>query len=421
MIRESNCSRPLRSVSRRLSFTCLLLLSIVTAPACADPDQPLAAVESPAPPTSVVKLIFIHHSTGANWLADGHGNLGVALAYNNYFVSDTNYGWGPGGIGNRTDIPDWLEWFRGAQTPTIMAALNAESRQHCTYTRTVPDPGGPNAIIVFKSCFPNSALQGSASDPPSPVVGLTVGHAKFVYNQLLLHFQAHPEQLFVVITAPPLSDPTHAANARAFNRWLVDDWLNTNGYTLRNVAVFDFYNVLTSNGGNADTNDLGSALGNHHRWRNGSVEHMTDGGADVLAYPTGDDHPSPAGNRKATGEFVPLLNLFYHRWLDGGATAVEEPRPSTRASRLVGIAPNPFNPQTTIRYALPVGGPARLAVFDVAGRLIRTLVDGTMPEGGHEVTWDGRDAVGREVPSGSYLARLEFGGKAEVARMGLVR
>jgi hypothetical protein len=51
-----------------------------------------------------MRLIFIHHSTGENWLRDDYGELGKALSENNYFVSDTNYGWGPEGIGDRTDI-----------------------------------------------------------------------------------------------------------------------------------------------------------------------------------------------------------------------------------------------------------------------------------------------------------------------------
>jgi hypothetical protein len=125
----------------------------------------------------------------------------------------------------------------------------------------------------------------------------------------------------VIITAPPLvaseTDATHAANARAFNWWLVNDWLD--GYAHTNVAVFDFYNVLTSNGGNWHTHDLGSSTGNHHRYRAGAIEHITNQGGNTAAYPDGgnDSHPSPAGNQKATGEFVPLLNIYYHRWKSG--------------------------------------------------------------------------------------------------------
>jgi hypothetical protein len=196
-------------------------------------------------PTSTVKLIFIHHSCGENWLNDGNGGLGIELGQNNYFVSDTNYGWGPDSIGSSTDIPNWLDWFRGPNTSTYMSALYAESVQHSSYTRNLTDPGGGNEIILFKSCFPNSALEGNPTDPPSADGWLTVGHAKYVYSQLLQYFGEHPDKLFVVITAPPLIDGTYAANARGFNQWLVNNWLNDKSYSLKNVAVFDFRTTIT--------------------------------------------------------------------------------------------------------------------------------------------------------------------------------
>jgi hypothetical protein len=87
--------------------------------------------------------------------------------------------------------------------------------------------------------------------------------------------------------------------------------------------VFDFYNVLTTNGGDANTNDVGLESGNHHRLWEGVVQHKTDGDDDsnsnVLEYATGDNHPSKAGNQKATAEFVPLLNNAY-----GGSQVVPE-------------------------------------------------------------------------------------------------
>ena len=172
---------------------------------------------NPDPPDEVVKLIFIHHSTGENWLVDGYGDLGRELGTNNYFVSDTNYGWGPDSIGDNTDIPLWIEWFRSPQTPTYMDALFNENGQHSSYTRTLSDPGGENQIIMFKSCFPNSELTGSPNDPPGTYEDLSVGGAKYVYNQLLQYFATRPDKLFVVITAPPLSDQSYAKNARAFS------------------------------------------------------------------------------------------------------------------------------------------------------------------------------------------------------------
>lgn len=87
----------------------------------------------------------------------------------------------------------------------------------------------------------------------------------------------------------------------------------------------------------------------------------------------------------------------------------------------LSICPNPFNPATIVRFDLPESGPVRLSVFDLAGRVVRTLVDESLPQGTHQAAWDGRDASGRDVGSGTYLARLEFGGKIETVRMGLVR
>jgi hypothetical protein len=252
------------------------------------------------PPDTTVKLVFIHHSTGENWLTDDYGNLGKTLDANNYFVSDTNYGWGPDAIGDRTDIPNWLEWFSSAVTPAYMDALLNENEQHSSYTRNTPDPGGENEIIMFKSCFPNSALAGNPDDPAMEGTDLTVGNAKYVYNEILKYFATRPDKLFIVITQPPLSDPEYAANARGFTNWLASDWLDENNYTLPNVAVFDFHNILT-------------APDAHHRYIDGRIERLIPPN-DTLYYPSSDDHPSIQGSRKATEEFVPLLNIFYHRW-----------------------------------------------------------------------------------------------------------
>ena len=135
----------------------LILLSAVPTPSQAGADT--------APPVEGVKLIFIHHSTGQNWLADGNGGLGIELGENNYFVSDTNYGWGPDAIGDRTDIGNWWEWFRGPESSTYLSVLYNESGQHSSYTRSSADPGGENQVIMLKSCFPNSQLGGGLDDP----------------------------------------------------------------------------------------------------------------------------------------------------------------------------------------------------------------------------------------------------------------
>lgn len=318
-----------RPLLRILSAVVLItLLGAVPAPG-ADPDV--------TPPSSTVKLIFIHHSCGQNWLDDSSGQLGMELRDNNYFVSDTNYGWGPDSIGDSTDIGQWWTWFLGPSRNTYLSALFAESGKNSPYSRLATDPGGENAIIMFKSCYPNSNIRGNPDDAPTvgdnPLNGdsvgatLTVGNAKALYNDLLDYFTTRQDKLFIVITAPPLVSSSYGANARAFNDWLVNDWLD--GYAHANVRVFDFYTVLTSNGGNSATNDLGSATGNHHRIRSGAVEHMKTVNNNLAAYsPDGSDsHPTAAGNQKGTQEFVPLLNSWYNVWA-GTASATVNSTPA---------------------------------------------------------------------------------------------
>lgn len=69
--------------------------------------------------------------------------------------------------------------------------------------------------------------------------------------------------------------------------------------------------------------------------------------------------------------------------------------------------PNPFNPNTTIRYDVPQSGKIKLSVFDLQGKEVRTLVDQDRPAGSFAATWDGRDSYGVRVASGVYLYCLE--------------
>ncbi len=101
-----------------------------------------------------------------------------------------------------------------------------------------------------------------------------------------------------------------------------------------------------------------------------------------------------------------------------GPVKVED---APRAFTLAPAYPNPFNPSTTISFSLPAPGHATLAVYDIAGRKVRTLVSGPMTAGEHAVAWDGRDDGGKPVASGVYLTRLVAGERVATGRMALVR
>ncbi|MBD3219614.1 T9SS type A sorting domain-containing protein, partial [bacterium] len=89
--------------------------------------------------------------------------------------------------------------------------------------------------------------------------------------------------------------------------------------------------------------------------------------------------------------------------------------------KLENPAPNPFNPSTTLSFSLPQAGHTELKLYDVQGRLVRTLVDEQMTAGQHQVRWQGRDDGGRQVASGTYLARLISDGQISVRTLVLVK
>lgn len=91
------------------------------------------------------------------------------------------------------------------------------------------------------------------------------------------------------------------------------------------------------------------------------------------------------------------------------------------ALRLEANRPNPFNPRTEIRFALPVGGATRLEVFDLRGRSVAVLIDEPLPAGPGSVVWDAVDANGHGLASGTYLYRLVHPAGERTRRMVLLR
>ncbi len=94
---------------------------------------------------------------------------------------------------------------------------------------------------------------------------------------------------------------------------------------------------------------------------------------------------------------------------------------SPPASRLVGNHPNPFNPTTTIAFAVEHAQRVTISVFDAEGRRVATITDQTFDPGIHSVKWAGRDDTGRTVPSGTYLVQMETDDGAEARKISLVR
>jgi len=83
--------------------------------------------------------------------------------------------------------------------------------------------------------------------------------------------------------------------------------------------------------------------------------------------------------------------------------------------------PNPFNPATEIRYSIPGAASVEVAVFDLLGKKVATLVSERQQQGFHSVTWDGKDESGQRVSSGLYLFTVKAGDQFEMKKMIMVK
>jgi hypothetical protein len=265
-------------------------------------------------PSRPLHIFFIHHSCGGQLLARAGDDVGDNCIYQShsnggglrdllegegYVVHEASYG---SEQGEHTDLFDWLPKFRDLMDKIL------RSSGPDTYF----EDNTQNSIIAFKSCFPNNLFLSEGTPPGNPFgPELTIANAKASYTALLDIFSKHPDVLFVPITAPPLLggrsrepiwkhiarmilnkpqvDLTNSSRlARKFNNWLKADDGYLKGYPHKNIAVFDYFDILTGYGE-----------------------------SNRLIYPSGpnsdDNHPNKEGNTKAAAEFILFLNGAVHR------------------------------------------------------------------------------------------------------------
>lgn len=96
-------------------------------------------------------------------------------------------------------------------------------------------------------------------------------------------------------------------------------------------------------------------------------------------------------------------------------------QPSAGISPRLGVAPNPFNPSTTILISVPSAGRVTIEIFDVRGRRVGTLVDRRFDAGSNRLAWNGRDESGTALPSGVYFCRMTFAGSTLTRKITLIQ
>lgn len=142
------------------------------------------------------------------------------------------------------------------------------------------------------------------------------------------------------------------------------------------------------------------------------------------------DHPVMVRSLNVMGSMVldVMADRLEGRFLDSlgvvrdSFAIVKRPPVTGKPSRALALAlatprPSPFARTTSVEWVLPHAGDVRLDVFDAAGRVVASLARGRWSAGRHAVTWDGRDAAGRETAPGLYFVQLRHGGAQRVRRV----
>jgi hypothetical protein len=98
-----------------------------------------------------------------------------------------------------------------------------------------------------------------------------------------------------------------------------------------------------------------------------------------------------------------------------------ETNETPKSLSIVSNSPNPFNPPTTIKYTTPKLGHVNLRIYDVAGRLVNTLINEEKRAGGYSVIWRGNNNNGAPVSAGIYFLKLEACGQVQTSKVALLK
>ncbi len=120
-------------------------------------------------------------------------------------------------------------------------------------------------------------------------------------------------------------------------------------------------------------------------------------------------------------EWNPLPGPYYDNVRLQLVPSALSPVPAAAAAFTATAAPNPFNPAVTIAWDLPRAGDLEVQVFDLAGRLVRTLRGGPAEAGRGSIAWQGRDDAGRALAAGVYFCRLRGHGQQRILKLTLLK
>jgi hypothetical protein len=331
--------------------------------------------------------MFFHHSTGLCIWGPNGSSTGVpqqmTLYNNSHGYSGTNAvaiteSWFPVNADN-----DWYLWHEMFEQNT---------------PENISSYFSGNKIIMVKSCFPSSALEGAGepSDTLSPDYK-TIFNYKWHWRSIIRVMRAHPQNFFIIWTNAPLAElettPESAGWSKQFCKWAKDTLAQgldpVTGSFPHNVYVFDFFSKLTNASGYLQP------------------QYATD---------PHNSHPNAA----ATVLVAPLLvnEVFDH------SIAYEQIYGIRKTDDIIPEKfylfqnyPNPFNQSTIINFQISEKRNVILKIFDIAGREAAILVNEVLQPGSYEVRYD----APLTLTSGVYFYRLSAGDFTETKRMVIIK
>jgi len=344
-----------------------------------------------------------------------------AFEYNGYTSYDRYYTQAPSsgqsnGLAGRAELDDLtgydcMIWDSGNIGAESICDEDDKTRDDLLLTNWIDFAAQPTYAWFLGDNIANDLAQG---DPfLTDVLGATLVEQDVFYNDRTLIvsplvYSTHPlmnylggDPYFSVFGGCPVTSdfalvaPTGALT-ETFQEWEVDPGDNAKAGLLNNDP----------DGNGQPYNDQGTDVWTKVVFNPYSYYHVRDAGYATSAGIT--------YHRLYVGHV--LERIFSH------AGAGVNDAPETPAyTRLDGNFPNPFNPKTTIRFALAHEGNVNLSVYDITGRVVKTLVDGKMAAQQHEVVWDGSNNDGHKTASGVYFYKLIADGKVFTDKMVMLK
>jgi hypothetical protein len=331
--------------------------------------------------------------------------------------SDNGLSWSPtivvkSGLHSSTGLTDAAQFaFSGKQHVGVGYAESA----------------APNAVYGF--------VRHAIGDPDSAWTDETASMQQFPSTTASdqLGMRAYKNTVFMIVKT---SGGANAVHVGLFRRHTDGTWLKypvfaSSSWTQPTLAIDETNDVLYAIGARTGAIRTGEmkrvALGQYDSLLTAKVDTVFKCGAENFANPSVAAHTLNDATKLLIGMGNETRGELWYNLVNFGAIAKNAnaglAQQETNADDFEGVRqyPNPFNPETFIRFKVKENSPVKLQIFNLTGQLVRTLADGDFEAGVHQRRWNGRDHVGRPVSSGIYFYRLQIGAQVFNGRMQMLK